>query len=118
MTNANQITSPAGSRRHWQAHVQTQQKSGLSRAEYCRQHNLSYHALTYWCRKTASIIKPSAHNSTLVPVPLSLAQPQQPERRNTSGLRLHIADNITIEVDTNFSPTTLHTVLSVLEQRQ
>ena len=34
--------------RRWQAHVNALEKSGLNRTEYCSQHNLSYHALTYW----------------------------------------------------------------------
>jgi len=28
--------------RQWLAHVEAQQKSGLSRTEYCKQYNLSY----------------------------------------------------------------------------
>ncbi len=32
--------------RRWQAHVNALEKSGLNRTEYCKQHNLSYHALT------------------------------------------------------------------------
>ena len=32
-------------------YVEALAQSGLSRREYCRQHNLSYHAATYWLRK-------------------------------------------------------------------
>ena len=37
--------------RFWQAHVRALAASGLSRRGYCRRHELSYHALTYWVRK-------------------------------------------------------------------
>ena len=37
-------------RRRWQAHLNAVAKSGLSRSEYCRQHNLFYHAMGYWHR--------------------------------------------------------------------
>lgn len=37
--------------RFWQAHVRALAASGLSRRGYCRRHQLSYHALTYWVRK-------------------------------------------------------------------
>ncbi|MFV0437527.1 MAG: IS66 family insertion sequence element accessory protein TnpA, partial [Desulfopila sp.] len=35
----------AGRSRKWQAHVKALAQSGLSRAEYCRRHSLSYHAM-------------------------------------------------------------------------
>ena len=44
------------SRHYWQRHVRAQQESGLSRAEYCRQQNLSYHALTYDLRTSRDFL--------------------------------------------------------------
>ncbi len=38
-------------RKHWEAHLKAAAKSGLSRAEYCRRHNLSYHAMGYWHKR-------------------------------------------------------------------
>ena len=35
----------------WRSHISAWQKSGLSRAKYCRQNNLSSHALGYWHKK-------------------------------------------------------------------
>jgi hypothetical protein len=35
--------------------------------EYCRRHDLSYHALTYWQRK---LYRPSRQPAQLVPVPV------------------------------------------------
>ena len=37
--------------RFWQTHVRALTANGLSRRAYCRRHQLSYHALTYWVRK-------------------------------------------------------------------
>ena len=54
------------SRHYWQNHVRTHLESTLSRAEYCRRYNLSYHALSYWQRKLS---KPSPLPTALVPVP-------------------------------------------------
>ena len=51
MTRQNIQEDRQRSRRHWQAHISAQRKSGLSRAAYCKEHNLSYHAATYWNRK-------------------------------------------------------------------
>lgn len=117
MTNTNHSTKPGGSRRHWQAHVKALQQSGLSRAEYCREHNLSYHSLSYWCKKTTKSQEPSISTSNLVPVPFSVGRASLPNNKECSGLRLCLVSGITIEVDNNFSHATLHNLLSVIDQR-
>ena len=101
------------SRYYWQRHVRAQQESGLSRAEYCRQQNLSYHALTYWQRKVG---KPSPADPVLVPVPVEKI-PQPPVRGQGAGVRIILDNTVTIEVGEQFSPQTLHRVLAVLEQQ-
>ncbi len=99
--------------RHWQAHVKAQERSGLSRAEYCRQHKLSYHALTYWQRKKSG---PQQAGTTLVPVPPERIF-HEPAQSKCSGLKILVKDQLSIEVDNHFSPTTLNRVLTVLESR-
>ena len=101
------------SRHYWQRHVRAQQESGLSQAEYCRQHNLSYHALTYWRRKLG---KPSPSAPALVPVPVEkILRP--PVRGQGAGVKIILNNTVVIEVSERFSPLVLQQVLSVLEQR-
>ncbi len=100
-------------RRYWQAHITTVNKSGLSRAEYCRQQKLSYHALTYWHRKLSRSSSPA---TTLVPVPIEQLL-HDPVQAKGSGLKIFVTDKLSIEVDNHFSPSTLSRVLSVLENR-
>jgi len=103
----------ARSRHHWEAHIRAQQKSGLSRAEYCRRNDLSYHALTYWRRKLSGS---SRGKSQLVPVPMEkIVRSRQPAA--TSGVKILLNDRIAIEVNEQFSPTALGQVLTVLEHR-
>ena len=100
-------------RHYWQRHIRSQQKSGLSRAEYCRQQNLSYHALTYWQKKLG---KASPSVTTLVPVPVEkILRP--PVTSQGAGVKIILNNTVAIEVSEQFSPLTLHRVLSVLEQR-
>jgi len=113
-----QSRSKRGSRkvaRHWQAHIQALEKSGLNRAEYCRRHNISYHAMNYWLRKNS---KRSSSQPTLVPVPfqtgLNIAAPSS----SGNTVRVVLPGNVAIEVNDNFSPSTLASVLSVLEERR
>ena len=100
------------SRRHWQAHTKAQKKSGLNRAEYCRRHNLSYHALTYWQRKLS---QPSRQHAQLVPVPT--AAMVREKNMSSSGVKILLNNRIAIEVDDQFSLRALSQVLSVLENR-
>ncbi len=86
------------SRHHWQAHIRAQQKSGLSRAEYCRLHGLSYHAMTYWQRKMSEF---SRKTSQLAPVPMEkIRRSGQPAA--TSGVKILLSDLIAREVSEQF----------------
>lgn len=102
------------SQRHWQAHVNALNNSGLSRAEYCRQQSLCYNALTYWHRKLS---RPSTNTTTLVPVAIrpnigqNIVQPDQAE------LKIILPGKMSVAVGDNFSPKTLTRLLATLESR-
>ncbi len=113
MTRQSSTTGQSKKQRHWQAHVKAQERSGLSRAEYCRQHKLSYHALTYWQRKKSGRQQPG---TTLVPIPPERIL-HEPAQSKTSGLKIVVTNGLSIEVGNHFSLTTLNRVLSVLENR-
>lgn len=103
----------AHNRRRWHVHVKALRQSGLSRAEYCRRHQLGYHAMTYWCRKFSLPKEPA---STLVPVPVhSLPYSKTPV--TGSPLRLILPGTLSLEIADDFSETTLARVLAVLEHR-
>ena len=53
----------------WQNHFKQQKESGLSRVEYCKQHQLSYVRFGYWLGKLQE--QPS---STLLPIHLDITQ--------------------------------------------
>ena len=97
---------------HWQAHVKAQKQSGLSRAEYCRQYNLSYHAFTYWSRKLSSC--PGGNKMTLVPVPLLPSVKQNSVRVESAALKIILPGKMSVEVGDNFLPTTLTRLLATL----
>jgi hypothetical protein len=48
---AMQTASPIENDTFWQRHYDLQKSSGLSRREYCRQHDLSYGRFGYWASK-------------------------------------------------------------------
>lgn len=100
--------------RHWQTHISAQKESGLSRAEYCNQHNLSYHAATYWSRKFS---KPEQQEVNLVPVTFASSIKIHSVPTVRSALKVILPNKIAIEVDEGFSPTTLTKLLATLERR-
>lgn len=100
--------------RRWQAHITAQKQSGLSRAEYCRQHQLSYHAASYWYRRLS---KPTNQETTLVPVALASSIKINSAPTARSVLKVILPNKIAVEVDDGFSPTTLTKLLVTLERR-
>ncbi len=102
--------------RHWKLHVETLKQSGLTRAEYCRQHNLSYHTLTYWQRKL-STKQAKSNETTLVPVPFKAIINHHSVEQARAGLKIILPDKIAVEVGENFSSSTLLRLLATLEHR-
>ena len=114
MTRPNSRDDQYRNQRYWQAHTTTQKQSGLSRAEYCRQHQLSYHAATYWNRKLS---KSASKETTLVPVTLASGIRINSTPVTGSVLKVILPNKIAVEVDDGFSPTTLRKLLMTLERR-
>ena len=98
---------------YWQRHSKSQQESGLSRAEYCRRQNLSYHALAYWQKKLG---KSSPASTALVPVPIEEIL-RSPVSSQGAGVKIILSNTVAVEVSDQFSALTLQRVLSVLEKR-
>jgi hypothetical protein len=113
MTRQNFQEDRLRSRRHWQAHISAQKKSGLSRAAYCKEHNLSYHTATYWSRKLSI---PEHEQTNLVPVRFSSNIEINPAQTARSGLKVILPNKIAIEVDDDFSPAALTKLLTALER--
>ena len=102
--------------RYWRAHLQALGKSGLSRAEYCRRHDLSYDAMNYRLRK--NLKGNSNQQPTLVPVPLQSRINGPAQSSSGNVVRVVLPGDVAVEVSDNFSQSTLASVLSVLEARR
>ncbi len=98
----------------WQSHIKALPDSGLSRAEYCRQHNLPYHALAYWQRKLQPIMQAPVLVQVSTTRPVLGNLPDKPE---ASGVSIRLNNTIAIELAEQFSPDTLNKVLAILEGR-
>jgi hypothetical protein len=114
MTKRISENNQARHQRHWQAHVNAAEKSGLSRAEYCRRYNLSYHTMTYWKRKLS---RSNNCQTTLVPVTLPAALVRKGREHNQAELQIILPGKMSVAVGNDFSPATLRRLLTVLETR-
>ena len=95
-------------RRFWQDHLSRWQQSGLSRARYCRDNQLSYHRLIYWSKRFSAC----RESVSFVAVPFS------PEIHPsfTTPLWLHLQNGYRIEVGRGFDPHTLVQLLGVVRE--
>ncbi len=111
MLDKSSIIQPTNSR-IWQAHLKALRKSGLTRAEYCRRHNLSYHALTYWKKKTDRQRKAATH---FVSVPAVRINHEVSCHNHTAALKIDLGARLKIEVHDGFTPATLSRIISTLK---
>jgi hypothetical protein len=103
------ISKPTGNNKMWQAHLRVWRNSGLSGAEYCRQHNLSYHTFTYWKRKIGIHREAPVHFVSVPAVRISPGTTSAP-----AALKIDLGNRIKIEVHDGFTAATLHRIVSVL----
>ena len=83
-------------RSFWRSHVNTCEQSSLSKARYCREHQLAYHQFIYWYPKFSSDEQPvaaSVEKQRFLPVAIELpAVPSSLQVRLPSGV---VIDGIT-----------------------
>ena len=94
-------------RRYWKRHIQSWRSSGLTQAEYQRQHNLPQWQFVYWKKK---FDRPTVSDEmAIVPIPL-------PSANTTTPLNLIVDDRYRIEITEGFQPEVLELVLEVVSR--
>jgi hypothetical protein len=116
MFQQRQQREKSGGRNDWEFHVRALGESELSRAEYCRRHNLSARALGYWQVKLRPPEATKENPSQLVAVMIPAKDPAQTFGAPAS-LHLLLPGNLSIAVGDHFSPQTLNRLLATLERR-
>jgi hypothetical protein len=96
-------------RTHWKQHIDSWQQTGLTQAEYCRQHNLKHHQMVYWKKRFLN----TETETSFVPIKLEdlLDISTQPDR---ASLSLVINDQFKIEISAGFDALLLRQVIVAL----
>ena len=96
-------------RRFWKRHTEDWRTSGLTRVDYCRQHNLSYDRFIYRKRKFRKEPDPAFIELKFPAVPYpKMSSP-------TSLLRVSFS-RFQVAVERNFDPETLRQLIYSLER--
>lgn len=99
-------------RSQWQRHISCQQRSGLSRVEYCKQNSLDYAQFGYYF----SLLKSKVANDTSDDfVPLHIIS--HPETVSTTQFTLTNPDGTTLCWSTDWSPLQVVEFISSWGQR-
>jgi hypothetical protein len=94
-------------RAHWRTLIEKQTESGLSGAAFCRQHHIKVSQFYRWHRRfREDRLQDGASNGFMELVPLS--------GQTASGIRIHLRDGVSIEVDRGFDPLTLRNAIEAL----
>jgi len=96
-------------RSFWKQHIDSWQETGLTQAEYCRQHNLKHHQLVYWKKR---FLKTETSVSF---VPLKLGDlMEMPARPDQTSLTLVISNQFKIEIRAGFDAQLLRQLIFAL----
>lgn len=79
----------------WQHHVDACKHSGLSKAQYCREHQLIYHLFIYWNTKLGGATRQPAQSAgKLVPVKLADQAAGSHATSTSHGLQIHLPNGV------------------------
>jgi hypothetical protein len=89
----------------WRNLIDKQADSGLSGAAFCREHRINQDRFYHWRRRFQS--ETTANSSSFVQL-----VPYQ--KNSSSGIRIHLSKDISVEVQQGFHPGTLREVLEIV----
>ena len=100
----------------WEEHINSWKRSQLSKAEYCRKNQISYHTFNYWKKRLEKPTPPSPITLVKIEEPKEVISPF-PKHREISPLPIRFwVKDFCIEVDKNFSPTVLSQLVQTLRR--
>ena len=101
----------------WLDHLNAWRKSDLSNAAYCSAHNLDVKLFSSWKTKLYRS-HPELKNKTFeIPVFLPVGVVKSELVEHTSGIYIHLANELKISLERNFDETTLSRVIAIVNKK-
>ena len=95
------------SRTYWKQHIENWRSSGLTPAEYCRQHGLKDYRFTYWKKR----LVPADTAISFLPLKI---RGHLPSEIASAPLRLIMDKDLAIEIRPDFDPRLLRRLIATL----
>ena len=111
MTSQSRTEQIAEKRRFWEQQIQQWKESDLTQTEFCRLHNLKAHQFTYWKKR----FQPAEAPVSLVELKWEPTI-QTATYPGASPIRVILNDQLRIDVDRGFDPSTLQQWVLSLRQ--
>ncbi len=101
--------------KHWANHISCWRTSGLTQRQYCLKEGIAISSLAYWIRKIdKKVTKPSPPR--FYPLTVKDNPKSYNKHRFSTGVRLSLCDDrFKIDLDEEFSETTLRKLIVTLE---
>lgn len=96
---------------YWEKHISGWRASGLSQADYCRQHGISKSTFWLWKRKLSAV-----KDKTAAPVIVPVSLERISETPLPKPIRLYVG-KFCLEIEAGFCKRTLRDLLSVIGSR-
>ncbi len=97
-------------RSHWRGVVAEQAESGLSASAFCRERHIKLPLFYRWRSRLRKTEGNSASSGFLELAPSTAQQ-------SSSGIRIHLGNGLSIELERVFDPLTLRTAIEALYER-
>jgi hypothetical protein len=101
------------SKAFWQNHIDACDKSVLNQMDYCQKHNIALSTFGYWKRK---LRKTDSNSQIFYPLTIPSSRSEILDKDNAGIIVTLGGGRFSIEVEKEFSTSTLSQVITTLEQ--
>ena len=109
MANVPRSRNLNGKRQYWEKQIELWSRSGLSKASFCREHNLSRWSFHYWKKRLQSSSQEAVSFVRLPAIAIGSVEP--------AAINVRLDARYSVEVKSDFEAATLGRLLDVLEER-
>jgi hypothetical protein len=109
------IQSNTSKQKHWKKHISCWRKSGLTQRQYCLRQGIAISTFSYWIRKFGKAAE-NPGSTRFYPLSVKGNSTSSSRKGLHTGIRLSLCnDKFKIDLEKEFSETTLRRLIATLE---